>query len=310
MVQRDPNTGAALITIPIQRSLLFRTTTAKGNPEGRSALRTAYVPWRTKRRIEEFEAVGVERDLAGLPIAYLPPEYFSSSRTAAQTDVFDTVQELVTGIKRNEKEGVVFPVVYDADGNKVMDLTLLSSGGSRQFDTGAIIARYDQRIAMTALADFILLGHESTGSYSLGASKIDLFTAAIQSWADAVADVINTHAIPRLMRLNGLDTRRCPTITCGQVQQVNLQELGDFIQKAMSAGAIVADDGLESYLREQAGLPPAEHDSHEDLAAQGEAAIAAAEQARMDALTAAPPPEPGMGGPDPTAAPPGAPDGG
>jgi hypothetical protein len=35
-------------------------------------LRTAYRPWFMKKRLEEFESIGIERDLAGLPIMWLP----------------------------------------------------------------------------------------------------------------------------------------------------------------------------------------------------------------------------------------------
>ena len=59
--------------IPIEKALLFRTTTNKNNPEGRSILRNAYRPWYFKRRIEEIEAIGIERDLAGFPIMYVDP---------------------------------------------------------------------------------------------------------------------------------------------------------------------------------------------------------------------------------------------
>ena len=44
MQQVDPYTGHGRIDIPIQKSLLFRTTSAKNNPEGRSLLRNAYRP--------------------------------------------------------------------------------------------------------------------------------------------------------------------------------------------------------------------------------------------------------------------------
>jgi len=40
MVQRDPTTGR-LNVIPIEKALLFRTTSARGNPEGRSILRSS-----------------------------------------------------------------------------------------------------------------------------------------------------------------------------------------------------------------------------------------------------------------------------
>ena len=258
MVQWDPSTGKQA-TIPMEKGLLFRTTVAKANPEGRSILRNSFRPWYYKRRIEEFEAVGIERDLAGLPIAYVPPQLLASGATQAQQAALSAITNIVQGIKRNEQEGVVFPLAYDEQGNEMFRLELLSSGGQRQFDTDKIISRYDQRIAMTTLSDFIMLGHDNVGSFSLGTSKIDLFTTAIDAWARSIADVFNDHAIPRLLKLNGMDVSRCPQLTYGDIGAVDLSVLGDFIGKLSQAGALVPDERLEDWLRDLAGLPPADH---------------------------------------------------
>jgi hypothetical protein len=258
-VQVDPyGSDRGRVVIPIDKSLLFRVSTTKNNPEGRSLLRNAYRPWYFKRRIEEIEAVGVERDLAGLPVAYVPPEYLSSTATVEQQQVLAAVQSIVTNIKRNEQEGIVFPTVYDDGGNKMFDLTLMSSGGSRQFDTDKIISRYDQRIAMSVLSDFILLGHERVGSFALGTSKMDLWSMAVDAIAKSIAEVINTHAIPRLLALNGMNVETPPFLAYGEVSHVDLGEIGDFVQKLTAAGVIMPDPTLESYMRDVAGLPPAE----------------------------------------------------
>lgn len=133
--QVDPSSNKGAVLIPIDKALLFRVTNAKNNPEGRSLLRNAYRPWYFKRRIEEIEAIGIERDLAGLPIAYVPPEYLSSNASADQQATVSAMESIVQNVKRNEQEGIVFPLVYDEKGNKMFDLQLLSAGGSRQFDT-------------------------------------------------------------------------------------------------------------------------------------------------------------------------------
>lgn len=258
--QQDQSVGAGRVYIPIEKMLLFRTTTARDNPEGRSILRNAYRPWSFKKRIEEYEAIGIERDLAGLPVGWLPPEYLHPDADSGKKAVADAVQEIVSGIKRNETAGVVFPMVHDEHGNKLMDLTLLSSGGQRQFDTDAIITRYDQRIAMTVLADFILLGHSSTGTYSLGQSKVDLFTQALASWANSICDVINQHATKRLLRINGMDTTLLPTLSVGDVHRVDLKELADFVATTGGVGALTFDDKIEAHLRASAGLPQADFD--------------------------------------------------
>jgi hypothetical protein len=255
--QMDPS-GGQMAYIPIEKALLFRTKSNKNNPEGVSILRNAYRPWYYKKRIEEIEAVGIERDLAGLPIAFVPPELLMSTATPAQKAQLAAITTIVQGIKRNEQEGVVFPMIYDEGGHKTYDLQLLTSGGSRQFDTDKIVARYNQQIAMTVLADFILLGHEQTGSYSLGASKIDLWTITVDSIAKSIADIINTHAVPRLLRLNGMQVTSLPYLTYGDVAPTDLTEMADFIQKTIASGALMADASLEAYLRDLANLPVAD----------------------------------------------------
>lgn len=258
MFQIDPSSYRGEVYIPIEKALLFRPNVTKNNPEGRSLLRNAYRPWFFKKRIEEIEAVGIERDLAGLPVAYVPPEYLAANASASQQAVLSAITNIVQGIKRNEQEGVVFPLMFDDNNNEMFRLSLLSTGGQRQFDTDKIISRYDQRIAMSVLSDFILLGHDRVGSFSLGTSKIDLWTMAVEAIAKSIAEVVNTHAIPRLLNLNGIKAEKLPYLTYGDVAQVELTELGDFIQKLTAAGALTPDEKLEEYLRDIAGLPPME----------------------------------------------------
>ena len=256
--QMDP-TGGGFREIPIDKGLLFRTNVNKSNPEGRSLLRNSFRPWYYKRRIEEIEAIGIERDLAGLPVAKVPPEYLSSGATAAQQSVLANITNIVQNIKRNEQEGVIFPLMYDENGKEMFSLELLSSGGSRQFDTDKVISRYDQRIAMSVLSDFILLGHEAVGSFALGSQKMDLWTMSVDAIAKSISEVMNQYAIPRLIALNGMDSELTPYLSYGQISHVDLGELADYVQKLTASGAMMPDANLEAYLREQVSLPPAEN---------------------------------------------------
>jgi phage gp29-like protein len=287
MVQTT-ETGATK-PVPIEKALLFRTNTARGNPEGRSLIRNAYRPHFFKKRIEEIEAVGIERDLAGLPVAFMDPAYLSSAASPAEKQVMEAVQSIVRGIKRNEMEGVIFPLAYDQAGNKIMDLQLLSSGGSRQFDTDKIVARYNQQIAMSVLADFLLLGHEGVGSQALGASKIDLWMMAVEALALAIAETVNNHAIPRLLKLNGMDTEECPKLVFGQVDHIDLGILGTFIKSMTDAGVITPDPTLEDFIRETASLPPADEPDEQEDTGLG-AGMSPEDMAAMLAAQQAPPP--------------------
>jgi len=242
--------------IPIEKALLFRTEARKGSPEGKSILRTAYRAWYFKKRIEEIEGIGIERDLAGLPVAWVPAELLDPAAGPSERAILNAMREIVTNIRRDEQEGIIFPLEYDEGGNKLYDLELLSTGGRRQFDINATITRYDERIAMSILADFILLGHDRVGSLALGKGKIELFTTAITAWLDSVVAVFNRHGIPRLWRLNGFDLVLMPELTHSGVKAPDLKELAEYIDRLSDAGLkLFPSDELEGYLREIAGLP-------------------------------------------------------
>ena len=244
------------VTIPIEKALLFRTTMHKNNPEGRSILRNAFRPWFFKRRIEEIEGIGIERDLAGLPVIYAPARIMSASSNPEDRAVFTELQKIVTNIRRDEQEGVIMPGDRDSGGNRLYELTLLSSGGSRQFNTNEIINRYDQRIAMTVLADFILLGHEKVGSFALSDSKTALFSLAIKAWLDEIKQVFNQYAFPRVFKLNGMPLDNMPTLEYGDIETPDLAVLGKYISDLSGSGVpLFPDNQLENYLREAGNLP-------------------------------------------------------
>jgi hypothetical protein len=255
MVQQAPPRYERTL-IPIEKSLHFKTTSRKGNPEGVSILRKAYLSWYYKKNIARIEAIGIERDLAGLPVAYAPRELFGANVSPEAQAVRAELLQLVTNIRRDSAEGVLFPLVYDQNGHQLYDLKLLSSGGSRQFDTTAVIQRYDQSIATTMLADFILLGQNAVGSYALASSKTSIFATAIGTYLDSIQSVINTFAIPRLAKLNRIPQELWPSVQHGDIETVDLDALGGYISQLAGAGANVFENPkVLPYLLEQAGIP-------------------------------------------------------
>lgn len=167
MIQR-PAPKYIEITIPIFKSLLFRTTSHKNNPEGKALLRACYRPWYFKQQIENFEGIGIERDLAGLPTMKIPADYLAPDADAEKKAVGDYCKELVTSIRANGQEGVVYPSdVYPDTSIPMFEFTLAGTGSRRLFDTDKIIARKNQEILMRLMADFIILGHEKVGSFAL-----------------------------------------------------------------------------------------------------------------------------------------------
>lgn len=243
-----PAPSFEIIKIPVEKILLFRTESRKDNPEGRSILRNAYRSWFFKKKLQELEGIGVERDLAGFPVLQAPEGV--DIWAPANSVLLNKCNEFVNNIRRDAMEGLTIPAGWE--------LKLLSTGGARQFDTSAIISRYDNRIAMTVLADFLFLGHETVGSFALSSDKTELFAMAIGAYLDIICETFNRKAIPQLIDLNqksfaGLSDY--PQLTHGDVETQDLAKLGSYLKDMTGLGLITPDDALEEYLRTQASLP-------------------------------------------------------
>jgi len=278
MVQRG-NDGNDKV-IPITSALLFRTQVYKGNPEGRSIFRNAYRPWYFKKRIEEIEAIGIERDLAGLPVMYLPPEWMTDSATEDQKRAYEAYKTMVVNVRRDVQEGMILPALFDESGNRLIEFSLMSAGGTRQFDTQSVLTRYTQHMAMTVLADWLLLGHETVGSFALSTNKSNLFGIALGAWKDSILSVFNSFAVPRLFRINGINAEKLPEIVAEDIESPDLAVIGTFLGALSAAGAPpFPNDDLLKRVYQMAGFPEPSEDVLNEMKEAAEAAKQAATSA-------------------------------
>ena len=246
-----PPPNYKMATIPIEKALHFRTKSRKNNPEGRSIFRSAYRSWYFKRRIQEIEGMGIERDLAGLPVL-TPPETVDiwNVDEPEMQELLNRAETIVRNIRRDATEGIVKSFGWT--------LELLSSGGRRQFDTNAIVERYDTRIAMSTVSDFLLLGHQQVGSFALSSDKTHLFSMALGAYLDIICEVFNAQAIPRLIGMNAEHFKGItdyPKLTHGDVEAPNLKDFSAYIRELTGCGVIMPDEDLEDYARKLANLP-------------------------------------------------------
>ena len=239
------------ITIPIEKALHFKTRSRKANPEGRSILRTAYRPWYFLKRLQSIEGIGMERDLAGFPVLTGPEDldlWDEDAQDMAAT--LSAAVDIVTSIRRDAREGLVLP-----NGWK---LELLSSSNRRVTDTNAVITRYEKRIAMSVMADFMFLGQSDSGSWALSSDKTRLFSLAIGTYIDIICDVFNTQAIPRLIEMNSDHFKGItdyPRMTHGDIEDADLGKVAAFVNSMIGSGVLQPDEELEKYIRQIGELP-------------------------------------------------------
>lgn len=244
------------ISIPIKRLLLFRTTPgASNNPEGRSIMRNMFVPYFYASQLREIEAIGIERNLVGVPVAYLGSDCTFSG---ANSD-YELIKKALRRLRADEQETLVIPRGKLKEGeSRGIRIELLSPerGQITRLDISPVIARYEKRMALAVLAQFVMLGLENVGSYALARSQTDFFSMAVGAWSQQISEVINRYAIPRLFRLNSFPGGAgLPRWVPSEAGVPNLESLAKFVNQMVGAGVITPDNRLEAAIRAFARLP-------------------------------------------------------
>ena len=232
--------------IPTRKSLYYRTTSINNDPAGRSILRNAYTSYEYLNNLQAIEAIAVERELAGIPVARVPAEYLSPDASSVQAQFIGNLQTILRDVKFNEQGYIILPsdTYPDKDGSptnqRLVDVELMASNGTRNIDIDPIVRRYQHDIARSVLSEFLMLGGGNTGSYALSKSKTDLFLRALESYIQAIVDVLNKQLVERLWELNGLNYKLMPTIVAGDVAPHDLREIAAFLRNLNGANIDVS----------------------------------------------------------------------
>lgn len=251
--------GGKEVVIPLSKGLLFRTRVSRDNPEGKSLLRNAYRPWYFKKRIEEIEGIGIERDLAGLPVLTSPEGMdLWNEEDSKMVALKANAERLVQSVRRDAEEGILLPAGWE--------LKLLSTGSARQFDTNAIINRYDNRIAITLLSDLILIGSDNTGSFAMAESKQSILATALESQLSNIAGIFNKYAVNPLLQINSHKGKA--KIVPGEIEAPSVKELS-LLLRAMDMD-ISNDLELMNYLRKVASIPQLDEKTFKEIYANKE----------------------------------------
>lgn len=251
------------VFIPEGKSLLFRTVSINNDPAGRSILRNAYKSYHYVTRIQEYEAIAIERELNGIPIGRIPAEYLDPNADENKKAFLASMKTVLRDVKRNRQGYILLPSdrYLDDDGRisnqPLVDFSLVASSGTRDIGTNEVIQRHQGDIARTVLADFLMLGGSGDrGSFAMSKSKSDMFVHAVGGYLDAIAEPINRKLVPMLWKINGWDLEKMPKLVPGSVVPVDLKELAVLIRSMTQSDIVLADDmDLENHLREAAGMP-------------------------------------------------------
>ena len=228
------------VVLPRNKFMLFNVGRNRSNPYGTSPLRDVYLPWRYLTTIEELEAAGVHKDLAGLPLLRIPAQYMSADASPEQKAIYENFKNIIRNMQQGQQSGVILPSAVDPDTRKeLFNLELLSKEGTgKSFDTEKIKEYYRGMIFIGMSADLLLMGNTNTGSFALGTLKNTLTGNTVENYLKRIVQTLNDDLVKQIYELNGWDvTRRC-TIDYEGFEDVDLEGFSKAVQRMASVGML------------------------------------------------------------------------
>lgn len=253
------------IIIPRKKFLLFRLGKKKDSPHGESPLKACFYSWRYKLSIEEQESIGVQRDLAGVPHAEVPPQIMASDASPEMKAQYEQWKNIVRNLHNNQQSGLVTPLIYDPETKMPLyKFSLLKNDGGKAYDTSKIKEYYVNAILTALSADLLIMGQGATGSYALGSIKGTLAAVAIESKLKEICNVVNQHLIPLLGEYNGWDGTRLPELVVEDLESQSLDETSKFVQRVGAVGYLPRTLDVVNKVLDGLGLDPLPADTNLD----------------------------------------------
>lgn len=233
---------------PLWKTLHYRASTYLNNPNGRPYLLNVHRAFALKVKMQDSEAIGIERDLCGLPTFRVPEEVIDEAnevdQNGAPTDRALLAQKklqnaikAVSDMRFNKSGGLIMPsdtFSEDVEGDRTAkwDFKLITTAGQRSIDVRTAIRDYDRAIARVLMQQFLHLGDRSTGSFALSSDQSDIGVRALQTFANRICAEWNRKVVPLIWSINGFDPRYMPKLKASQLNKDGIAQLGKFLADA------------------------------------------------------------------------------
>jgi len=245
------------VTLPMSKVLHFRSGKHRGDPFGKSPLRDAYLAWRFLTALEDLEATGVSKDLNGLPILSIPPQYLSEDASPSQKAIKAYYESAMRNLQMNQQSAIILPNVYDEISKQpLFKLELLSVDGKKAFDLNKIKDYYKNLIVTSLSSEITSLGQTQVGSFALGTLKNSMTGMAAESTIKVIAEVINRDLIKQTYILNGWNLERMGTLDYDGIEDNDLESLSKSYQRYASTGLLELDREVLNAVRTSVGIDP------------------------------------------------------
>jgi hypothetical protein len=231
------------VTIPGETLLILTLNKEGDNYEGISMIRPCFGNWFRKNNFLKSLAIGVEKSSTGIPVGKMSQEFMDRDDYDTQ---FDTLTDILEQFASHENQSLVIPAGVELGEIKI------------SFDAEKVqkvIDAEDVKMAKRFLANFMELGLNGTGSYSLGSDLSDIFLSGIEHIADMLCERMNQNVIETLVKARYGQRSDYPKLVHRGINDKAGKELSEIIGTLTDRGIIRPSDRLEDFVHDVYGLP-------------------------------------------------------
>lgn len=257
------NVGTEQKNINGDKVLFFRVEPDSDFPLGKSLLYGAYTAWKAKKILQEYEAIGVAKNLSGVLDIKVPSEYINKFYAEPNSEEAIYVANLLTQAEMlHAGKGSYILSASDTQQNGVRMFEITTVGGNggnaQNYNVGQAIARYNQEIQLSLQTMVLSMGAEGGGSFALSDNSTYLMTLFIENIQRVISQEFRK-AVRIAYELNGLPLERVPSLEFEPVQPLDWDEFTEGWSRLLNSGGVTPTEELETFLREAGDAPKADY---------------------------------------------------
>lgn len=250
--RKDEN---GLIPIDREKFLLFTASGNRGNPQGNSIYKAIYLSYKMLTLLQESELVGVAKDVQGILKITIPPKYLDPSASAEDKAVVTAFQGIIDSYNAGTQRGLLVPNMIDPESKlPLFTYDLMEAKNGAKYDVEEIIKRLQSDILSALNCDIVKLGSSGDGSFSLASAKTSVLALAIDYRLREIAGVLNDDLMKTIYKMNGWSCEKMAKFVYEDIEDIDIEAFGKFIQQVFSVGAIEMDRPVMNRVRSFFGV--------------------------------------------------------